>query len=528
MRAPRVLGLCALAFFAALFVVAHEPAHGDEAGYTDRQFEHVVRGYLLLGKGDYATATAILYKVGVELGDPLILRDAAQAAITLRDLALARRIGQAWHEAGGGADALRFLTRIQATTKGLESAIGLLSRIAEESGAEDVFLAINDLDGDTANAMRVAHPLHLRTSDYHAYLAILHLGTGNARRALEVLDEGLEIFPDSVRLLLVRIQLAELARDDFGSINYSNKLARASGTDLATSVMVYERWLELSDRGQLVLPQDSDFEDAEDQFSETARLQAGYFYLRHGDPEAAVEVLSTVPRNSPSWGDAISLQVQALRTLDESARIFGLLDAELESASLEFIPTLVVLYAEEIDNAQGPMAAFEFLDSLERGFDDSTVLYSKSLYAENSGLLDEAEAALRAFIKARPDEADGYNALGYLFAHNNIKLDEARTLIERALSIDSESPAIIDSHGWLLYRLGNLDLARLRLEESLKLMGKDPHAEVLAHYGEVLWELGQRELAVRIWKEAWKIDSDDRHLRETLERYAQPEPKGDE
>ena len=518
--------LVTLAAF-ALLVLAAAPQHGmgQAEAYTDRQFEEVIRGYLLLGRERHAAAAAILSKVGIELNDPEILRDAAQSAIAARDLSLARRIGEAWLGAGGGVEALRLLARIHATTNGLDSAIGLLTRLAEESGPEEVYRTISDLKGDIAGAMRVSHPMHLRDSDFYSYLSILHLRAGNARVALSVAEEGLVEFPDSQRLLIVRLQLAELFQDDFGSISISGKIAEATNTDLVTAVMVYERWRQLGENGHFILPTQEDFEKAGEEFSDVARLDAGLFYLRHGDPNAALEVLATVPRNSPSRETAVAAQVRALRILDEGTKILELLDRELRDAPLESISMLSGLYADELDSMRGPKAAFDFLDGLDRASDDPDVLYRKSLYAEQLEMLDEAEDALRLYIKARPDKSDGYNALGYMFADHNIRLDEALSLIEHALQIEPNSAAIIDSHGWVYYRLGDLQKAKERLELSLRLMGNDPHVEVMAHYGEVLWELGQKDLAVRIWKEAWRIDSEDPYLKATLERYAIPAPQ---
>lgn len=518
MSAARLRSLAAAAL--AAVALASVPAAAAERDYSEGQFNAAMRGYLLYGIGDYAIAARILYEVGSGLQDPAILRDATQAALSANDVPMAWRAGEAWLDAGGGNDALRILTRIRSRSLGLEASHGLLSRIAADGGAEQVFLTIHDLEGDVVAAMRASHPLHLRDADFHAYLSLLHAIKGDLAGAEAVLAEGEELEPDSPRLALLRLLVEQRTRDDIGSVAAARALAESIGSDVPQALAVYDSWRRNLRVGHPVMPDAGDFE-GDGSGGDEGRISAGSFYLRHGEPESAIDTLAEVSPASPLWVRSVRLRVEAMRTLDDSERVLGLLSSGLEETSVENIASLALMYAEEVGDTDGPEAAFAFLDGLGRGADDPDVLYGKSFYAERIGRLDSAEEALRAFIRAHPDRSDGYNALGYIFADHNVNLDEALTLIERALEIEPDSAAIIDSHGWVLYRLGALGRARERLEESLRLMGDHPHVEVMAHYGEVLWELGEREQAVRVWTSAWQIDSEDRALVDTLERYGQ-------
>ena len=131
--------------------------------------------------------------------------------------------------------------------------------------------------------------------------------------------------------------------------------------------------------------------------------------------------------------------------------------------------------------------------------DDADLLYEQAMMAEKLGQLDEMEALLRRVIALKPDHAHAYNALGYSLADRNLRLPEAKALIERALQLTPGDPFITDSLGWVEFRLGNRDEALRLLRQAYKAR---PDAEIGAHLGEVLWAMGQRDEARRIWAEA--------------------------
>jgi Flp pilus assembly protein TadD len=125
------------------------------------------------------------------------------------------------------------------------------------------------------------------------------------------------------------------------------------------------------------------------------------------------------------------------------------------------------------------------------------------------------ERLLRRLIELKPDNQNAYNALGYSLADRKIRLEEARTLIKKAVQLAPEDPFIADSLGWVEFRLGNTDEAMRILEAAYK---RRPDPEIGAHLGEVLWVKGQRDRAMSIWKEAFLTDADNETLQETLKR----------
>ena len=147
--------------------------------------------------------------------------------------------------------------------------------------------------------------------------------------------------------------------------------------------------------------------------------------------------------------------------------------------------------------------------------EDTDLLYEQAMIAEKLNLPDEMERLLRQVTQIKPDFHHAYNALGYSLADRNIRLPEALELIRKALSYAPADPFINDSLGWVEFRMGRATEAVKTFETAYQAK-KD--AEIAAHYGEVLWSLGQRERALLIWKEGQQLNPDNETLLETLKR----------
>lgn len=161
-------------------------------------------------------------------------------------------------------------------------------------------------------------------------------------------------------------------------------------------------------------------------------------------------------------------------------------------------------------------AAHEVLAAAAQRFpDDHDLLYEQAMMAEKLGRLEQAERLLRRVLELQPDSAQAHNALGYALADRGVRLQEARQLIARALELSPGDPFITDSLGWVEFRLGRIDEALNALRRA---WAARPDTEIGAHLGEVLWVAGQREEALRIWREARSRDDSNETLRETLQR----------
>jgi tetratricopeptide (TPR) repeat protein len=177
---------------------------------------------------------------------------------------------------------------------------------------------------------------------------------------------------------------------------------------------------------------------------------------------------------------------------------------------------VTVTEAQVLRDANRHKEAFELLgEALKAEPDQPELLYDFALTAEKLEKYELLEQNLRKLIEVRPDHAHAYNALGYSFAERNTRLREARELIEQALKLAPEDYFIVDSLGWVQYREGKLKDAAETLRRAY---GGRPDAEIGAHLGEVLWMMGDRGEANRIWQESLKSAPDNETLQKTIKR----------
>ena len=147
--------------------------------------------------------------------------------------------------------------------------------------------------------------------------------------------------------------------------------------------------------------------------------------------------------------------------------------------------------------------------------DDPELVYDQAMLAEKAGQIDTMERLLREVIARNPQYYHAHNALGYSLAERGVQLDEAKQLILKALEFAPSDPFIMDSLGWVEFRMGNKAQARKHLETAFRAR---PDVEIAAHLGEVLWSLGEKEAAVTVWKEGQRASPDNDTLKETLAR----------
>ncbi|MEY4083171.1 MAG: hypothetical protein RL483_540 [Pseudomonadota bacterium] len=167
--------------------------------------------------------------------------------------------------------------------------------------------------------------------------------------------------------------------------------------------------------------------------------------------------------------------------------------------------------------ASDPKKALAILTRVsEREPQHTRLLYAKAMLHEKLKEHGPAEAALRLLVSRTPEDADALNALGYSLADQNRQLPEALTLLEKAHRLKPEDGHILDSMGWVHYRLGHLDKARDFLQKAFMRM---PDAEVAAHLGEVLWTSNQANEALIIWRHGRAANPQNPLLLETMRRF---------
>lgn len=298
------------------------------------------------------------------------------------------------------------------------------------------------------------------------YAALLATGNRN-REALAVLAAG----PQTTATWSARVAYAARAKDEAALRNLYASLQRAPAAQRDGNLFLLGQLAELLKHDRQALrwygEVDPDGEHAFEARVRSAVLldKAG----RHAEAHAVAEQLQQDYVDDPD----------SLRTAYE-------LDAQM--------------YSQDGEHAKAIAAYDRALAAMP---DDPVLIYDRGIEQANAGDIDAALADFRAVLKLKPDNVDAMNALGFTLADANRDLPEATRLLEKALAAKPGEPAIMDSWGWLQYRLGHFDEAEDYLRRAWD-KGADP--DVGVHLGEVLWKLGKHQHAREVFAKVRKLD----------------------
>ncbi len=227
-----------------------------------------------------------------------------------------------------------------------------------------------------------------------------------------------------------------------------------------------------------------------------------------------------------TWYGNVSMSEQYLPA---QVRLAALLarQGKLDEArkNLQELPTqnnqqrvgLIQAEAELLREAKLYQEVYDLLTrSLEKLPNYPELLYDHGMAAEKLDKLAVMEQDLRKLIQLKPDHAHAYNALGYTLADRTNRLEEAKQLVEQALKLSPDDPFIMDSMGWVFYRMGKLPDALDFLKRAFERRA-DP--EIAAHLGEVLWVQGNRDEADKLWSTAIKRNPENEALIAVIKKF---------
>ncbi len=247
---------------------------------------------------------------------------------------------------------------------------------------------------------------------------------------------------------------------------------------------------------------------------DTAKYYLGQIAEAHRLLEAALEWYDSVREGEHVFHarlQAISILAQQKRYTQAMSRLRQI-RAEDASQRLQLIRAQADLLTQQGRHGE----ALEVYNQALAEHEDADLLYSRAMLAEKMGRLDILEADLRRVIEMQPDNAQALNALGYTLADRTDRYREAHELIARALKLKPNDFYILDSMGWVLYRLGRLDEAISYLQRA-RAIRNDP--EVSAHLGEVLWVKGDKQAAKAVWEGALQESPDDARLQRLINKF---------
>ena len=512
-------------------------------------------GEIALQRGDAALAAQTYLDLAKRTRDPRVARRAVEVATQARQPELAIEAAKTWQEIEPRSpQALQVVAALLVSAKRVDEAEPYLVKLltAEGVSLENGFMQLNRLlsgNPDKAANLRVVKSLAARypqLAQAHFAVAQAAFAAGADDAAIASIHRAQALRPDWELAAVFEAQVlqkrspAEAAKR-LGEFVEKNPGSREARLNYARALVLDKRYPEARKQLEAVLARNpgnaevvyavgllafqlKDYAVAEENMK---RLLG----MRYRDPDGVRFLLGQIAEEQKHWPDAIKWyeQIQEgeqalparMRTANALAK-----QGKLEEAR-EFLRRvaadnpgeevqLTVAEAQLLREANRPGDAFALLgDALAKEPEQPDLLYDFALTAEKLERYDVLESNLRKLIQVRPDHAHAYNALGYSFAERNTRLAEARKLIEKALELAPEDFFIIDSLGWVQYREGDLKAAADTLRRAYS--GR-PDAEIGAHLGEVLWMMGRRDEADRVWQESLKTAPDNETLLKTIKR----------
>lgn len=543
--------------------VAAAPA---DSGMDAELFYQLLLGELTSRGSEPASGFALILDAARKTGNPALYQRAVEMAFEARSGDAALQAARAWKQAQPKSrEANRYvlqilvaLNRLQESVEPLKTEVALADaedRPAVIASAARAYARASDKKlAATVVEQGLADQLNKPDTGPAAWSSVgrLRLAAGDTDGALEAARRGHTLNATAEGPVLLALELMDpklpqaeaLVRGYMDGkplpelrLSYARALLDANRQPEALQQLqlvtqerpeLPEAWLA---RGTLLV-QDNQLAQAEEslkKYLELAQAQPGED-RRRGQSQAFLSLAQIAERKGDyaqanAWLDRIENSQDLIQAQNRRASILarqGRLDEarKLIQAVPERTPAdarMKTMAEVQLlrDNKQY-QPAYELLSQvIARDPADVDLLYDQAMIAEKMERFDEMERLLRELMTKKPDYHHAYNALGYSFADRNVRLPEAKQLIQKALEYAPGDPFISDSLGWVEFRLGNKAEALRILQAAYK---DRPDAEIAAHLGEVLWSLGQADQAKTVWREGLLINGENETLQETLKR----------
>ena len=494
--------------------------------------------------GDYAVA-ADYFTLALtrDPSNPMLLENAALSYLSLGDLDRALPIARKMESDGLESQVASMILSAAEAREGSFDA--LLTRIAEDRGTgplvDGLTMAWSQMGkGDVSAALATFDRLTAENglgpfAGYHKALALAMVGDFEGAEALFAAEAGgpLQL---TRRAAIARAQvLSQLDRDAeavamldemFGP-DLDPALAQMRAALVEDAVLPFNLITSPVDGIAEVYHTVASFlrREAGDEYTLLYARIAAYLRPDHTDAvlqsasllesmekyELAVATYKQVPASDPSFHAAELGRAEALRKLDKLDAASEVLEQLTRShGDLPIVHVTLGDLMRQMERFGDAVTAYDTALSLYPAEDEGHwfIYYARAIAHERQDNWDSAEADFRKALELNPDQPQVLNYLGYSLVEKQIKLDEALDMIERAVAARPDSGYIVDSLGWVLYRLGRYDEAIVHMERAAELMPVDPI--VNDHLGDVLWAVGRTREARFQWTRALSFDPEEK------------------
>lgn len=535
---------------ARLTVATPDADHDVLAQLLDAQFA--------LDRADLASAAAAYGRAAALSTDPQVAQRATGLAIATHDRAGAERALARWQALGADAvdmaqaqaklaldsgdtegarkqlerlvgsddpDAWRKFGRLlmgardQAQAGRLLAAIATPARLPDDAKAWLAMSEMGDKLRQHAYARNIAEAALKRfdCADCYAWAAQLQYHAGHKDKARTLFDRALAKDPSNTRL---RLGYASLLGKDGDNAAAARLLSRGKqdAVTFQARAAFAARAEDMPELRRIYRQLTAAPEDVREQSFYLLGQLAGTI----GKKSQALDWFAQVPVDDEHRFDADLHTALLLQQQGETTRAHAMArQMQMDYAESPEQWRKALQLDAELYMAEGryEQAGAAFSRALKQSPDDGDLLYGRGLAYAEAGNVDAAVADLRHLLSLEPDNLDAANALGYTLADANRDLDEAEKLIGRAREAHPDNPAIIDSWGWLQFRLGHLEAAEQALRQAWKATGEDP--EIGMHLAEVLWKRGHADEARHVVGQVRKVAPDAPGL-DSLEERMQP------
>ncbi len=509
-------------------------------------------------RGNVTLAAQAYVDLAKRTRDPRVAERATEMALYARMPEAAIESAKVWADASPNSSrALATASSLLIRMNRLDEAEPYLQRVlaVQSTNRGDGFLQLNGLlanNPDKATSLRVVQRLAEAYPELaQARFAIAQAATtaGQDELALKEVREAARLAPDWELAALYEASLlqktsATLAADRLAGYLKTHPGSREVRLAYARMLVADKKYPEARGQFEQLLKAHPDNADVvfsvavlsmqlEDWGVAESNLKR-LLDLGYRDRNAVRFYLGQVSEEQKRWPDALKwyaevtrgeqfmpAQVRSAQVLSKQGDLDGARKFlhNVNAANTDQRAQLIIAEAQLLRDANQPKEAFAVVEQgLSTLPDQPDLLYDYAMLAEKLERVDLLESSLRKLIKLRPDHAHAYNALGYSLADRNERLDEAKELIEQALKIAPEDSFIIDSMGWVLYRQGKTEEALKQLQRAYA-GRQDP--EIAAHLGEILWVLGRRGEAQKVWDEGLSKAPANDVLLKTVQRLKQ-------